>query len=111
MMDAQFASLTDQIDTTNSRGWLVFQTFNVLVEYEHDRIAERTLAGLAAARTRGHKGGRPTKLTGAALERAGQQMCERCLPIDEIAHSIGVSRPIFYYHLTPDGSLRKQATA
>ena len=70
-MDALFAWLTDQSDTTNSIGWLVFQTFNALVEYERDRIAGRTLAGLAATRTCGHKGGRLAKLTGAALERAG----------------------------------------
>src|SRR5215212_3348922 len=54
-----FKSLTEQIDTTTSGGKLIFHVFGALAEFERDLIRERTLAGLAAARTRGRRGGRP----------------------------------------------------
>jgi len=53
-----FRSLEDPIDTSTSGGKLVFQIFGALAEFERNLIRERTLAGLAAARTRGKTGGR-----------------------------------------------------
>src|SRR5207244_542178 len=47
------------IDTTTSGGKLIFHIFGALAEFERDLIRERTQAGLAAARARGRKGGRP----------------------------------------------------
>ncbi len=106
----QFASVTERIDTSGSMGWLVFQIFGALAEFERDRIRERTLAGLAAARARGRKGGRPAKLTGAALEQAAQLMREGRLPIGEITRIAGVSKTTLYRHLHPDGSPRNSAS-
>jgi DNA invertase Pin-like site-specific DNA recombinase len=57
-----FKSLTEQIDTTTSGGKLIFHLFGALAEFERDLIKERTNAGLAAARARGRKGGRPRQL-------------------------------------------------
>lgn len=57
-----FASLTEQIDTTTPGGKLVFHVFGALAEFERDLIRECTLAGLAAARARGRKGGRPIRI-------------------------------------------------
>lgn len=54
-----FRSLQEQIDTSTSGGKLVFHFFGALAEFERDLIRERTQAGLAAARARGHVGGRP----------------------------------------------------
>jgi DNA invertase Pin-like site-specific DNA recombinase len=54
-----FRSLTENIDTTTSTGKLVFHIFGALAEFERDLIRERTQAGLAAARARGRRGGRP----------------------------------------------------
>jgi DNA invertase Pin-like site-specific DNA recombinase len=56
-------SLTEQIDTTTSGGKLVFHVFGALAEFERDLIRERTKAGLAAARARGHLGGRRKALS------------------------------------------------
>ena len=47
------------IDTTTASGKLVFAIFAALAEFERELIRERTLAGLASARARGRKGGRP----------------------------------------------------
>jgi len=51
-----------QIDTTTANGRLVFGIFAALAEFEAELIRERTRAGLAAARTRGRRGGRPRKI-------------------------------------------------
>src|SRR5437588_7219654 len=57
-----FVSITEKIDTTTPDGKLIFHLMGALAEFERDLIRERTNAGLAAARARGHIGGRPKKL-------------------------------------------------
>jgi DNA invertase Pin-like site-specific DNA recombinase len=54
-----FRSLTEQIDTTTPQGELLFHIFGALAQFERSLIQERVQAGLAAARRRGHRGGRP----------------------------------------------------
>ncbi|WP_293024916.1 recombinase family protein, partial [Pandoraea sp.] len=58
------------IVTTTAAGKLVFGIFAALAEFEREPIAERTVAGLASARARGRKGGRPFKMTAAKLQLA-----------------------------------------
>lgn len=55
-------SLSESIDTTTAAGKLIFHVFCSLAQFERDLIAERTKAGLAAARERGVQLGRPHKL-------------------------------------------------
>ena len=55
------------IDTTTASGKLVFALFAALAEFERELIRERTLAGLASARARGRKGGRPHALSKAQV--------------------------------------------
>ena len=57
-----FKSLQDNIDTTTPGGKLLFHILGSLAEFERDLIRERTNAGLAAARARGRKGGRPPEV-------------------------------------------------
>src|SRR5581483_9819423 len=57
-----FRSVTEGIDTSTPGGKLVFHIFASLAEFERELIRERTRAGLAAARARGRRGGRPSKL-------------------------------------------------
>ncbi len=63
-------SLTEGIDTTTSNGRLIFHLFGALAQFERELIRERTMAGLAAARARGRKGGRPPKLSAEKLRVA-----------------------------------------
>ncbi len=70
-----FRSLTEQMDTTTPHGELLFGIFGALAQYERALTQERVIAGLAAAKRRGRKGGRrptvdPERLEGivAALE-------------------------------------------
>jgi DNA invertase Pin-like site-specific DNA recombinase len=62
------------IDTTTPAGKLVFGIFAALAEFERELISERTQAGLASARARGRKGGRPYKMTPAKLRLAAASM-------------------------------------
>ena len=57
-----FRSLTEAMDTTTSGGKLIFHIFGALAEFERNLIQERTQAGLAAARARDRRGGRPYAL-------------------------------------------------
>src|ERR671919_922476 len=68
-----FHSLQEAIDTPAPGGKLVFHVFAALAEFERDLIRERTAAGLAAARARGRRGGRPSVLTAHKL-RLAQEM-------------------------------------
>jgi DNA invertase Pin-like site-specific DNA recombinase len=59
MRAVAFRSLTEAIDTTTPHGEFLFNLFGSLAQYERALIKERVVAGLAAARRRGRKGGRP----------------------------------------------------
>ena len=60
--------LTGDVDATTATGRLVFGIFATVAEFERDPIHERTMAGLAAARTRGRAGGRPRVMTKPKLK-------------------------------------------
>ena len=64
------------IDTTTASGKLVFALFAALAEFERELIRERTLAGLASARARGRKGGRPHALSKAQVRLAQAAMAQ-----------------------------------
>ncbi|MDE6031722.1 MAG: recombinase family protein, partial [Oscillospiraceae bacterium] len=53
-------SLKESIDTTSSTGKLLFTLMSALAQFERDVLADRTREGLAAAKARGRKGGRPS---------------------------------------------------
>ncbi|MEP2761182.1 MAG: recombinase family protein [Hyphomicrobiales bacterium] len=58
-----FCSLTEGINTATPGGKLVFHIFAAIAEFHRDLIRENTRNGLAAARTRGARLGRPPKLS------------------------------------------------
>ncbi len=51
------------VDTTTAAGRMVMQVLGSFAEFERSMVRERTRAGLAAARDRGVKVGRPAKLS------------------------------------------------
>ncbi len=65
--DIAFRSLTEQIDTTTPQGELLFHIFGALAQFERALIQERVQAGLAAARRRGRRGGRPVAIDAEKL--------------------------------------------
>ena len=57
--DIHLVSLEERIDTTSAAGELVFHVFGAIAHFERRLISERTRDGIAAARKRGRKPGRP----------------------------------------------------
>ncbi|MFW5471630.1 recombinase family protein [Knoellia sp. CPCC 206435] len=91
-----FRSLTESIDTSTPGGKLIFHVFAALAEFERDLIRERTMAGLAAARARGRRGGRPTVWTPEKLDAARTMYESREHDVSTIARVVGVSRASVY---------------
>jgi len=96
-----FRSLRENIDTTTSAGKLVFHVFGALAEFERDIIRERTVAGLAAARSRGRRGGRRPVLDEKKLTLARSLYRDPTNSPSMIADALGVSRATLYRHLAP----------
>jgi DNA invertase Pin-like site-specific DNA recombinase len=97
-------SLCESIDTTTANGRLFFKIMGALAEFERDLMSERTHAGLAAARARGRKGGRPPSMTPEKIKAANQLYAAREMTVDEIGRTLGVSRKTVYRHLVQDAS-------
>lgn len=94
------------IDTTTAAGKLVFGIFAALAEFERELISERTLAGLASARARGRKGGRPFKMTAAKLRLAMAAMGQPETKVGDLCEELGITRQTLYRHVSPTGGLR-----
>lgn len=94
----ELVSIQDNIDTTTPMGKAMFRMLSVLAELERDMIRERTNAGLAAARARGRKGGRP-KTNPKKVEQAIKMYHTKQFTIGEITESTGVSSSTLYREL------------
>lgn len=94
------------IDTTTAAGKLVFGIFAALSEFERELISERTQAGLASARARGRKGGRPYKMTAAKLRLAMAAMGKPETKVSDLCQELGITRQTLYRHISPQGELR-----
>lgn len=70
-----FVSVTETIDTSTPQGRLLFHLVSAFAQFERDVLVERTRAGLAAARRRGKRIGRPRRFVnverGAELLASG----------------------------------------
>jgi DNA invertase Pin-like site-specific DNA recombinase len=91
--------IDQNIDTIQAGGRLVFHMFAALAEFERDLIRERTLAGLAAARARGRKGGRKRALRGTRLEAAFRMYDSREYTVRQICESMDIKERTFYEYL------------
>ena len=98
-----FRSLTEAIDTTSTGGRLVFHIFGALAEFEHSLIRERTIAGLAAARARGRRGGRKPAMSKADIRKAAAMLSDPTITKTEVARHFGVSRVTLNAGLAREG--------
>jgi DNA invertase Pin-like site-specific DNA recombinase len=84
-----------QMHPATSEGKLFISMLGAFAEFERTLIRERVVAGLVAARARGHKGGRRPKLT-AAQHRQAQMLKQGGMPITEIAQTLACARHTVY---------------
>jgi DNA invertase Pin-like site-specific DNA recombinase len=61
-----FVSLHEGVDTSTANGRLVFGSFASIAEFERELIRDRVKSGLANARAKGKRLGRPRKIVDAA---------------------------------------------
>jgi DNA invertase Pin-like site-specific DNA recombinase len=65
-----FISLRDNLDLSSPAGRLMMHLLGAMSEFERELIKERVVAGIAAARKRGVRMGRPTRYVSAMKIRA-----------------------------------------
>ena len=82
-----FVSLHEGVDTSTPNGRLVFGIFASIAEFERELIRSRVRSGLAAARSRGKKLGRP-RVSPDASKIASLREAGRSWP--QIAKQLGV---------------------
>jgi DNA invertase Pin-like site-specific DNA recombinase len=90
-LDIDFVVLDQGIDTSTPTGRLLFHTLAAIAEFERDLIAERTRAGLRAAKRNGKRLGRPRAIRGPATYQLQRMMADN-VPVHRIAEELGVSQ-------------------
>ena len=94
-----FMSITEAIDTTTPTGQFFFHITGAFAELERDLIRERTKAGLASARARGRKGGRPKAIDSEAFQMALILYNEKKTTVASISKQFNISKRTFYRYL------------
>ena len=91
--------LEQDIDTSKPSGKFIFHMFAAFAEFERDIIRERTLAGLAAARTRGRKGGRKKIISEKKINTAFKMYDSKNYTVKEISETLEIKVRTFYDYL------------
>jgi DNA invertase Pin-like site-specific DNA recombinase len=89
ILSVLFISVGDQIDLSTAAGRLMMQIIGAFAEFERGLVRERTLAGLAFARSQGRKLGRPTTRPDAEIIRLRSAGAS----YSAIQRELGCSRP------------------
>lgn len=94
-----FRSLMENIDTASSGGRLMFHLMAALAEFERSIISERTKAGLAVAKKKGRRLGRPKILTSEQITEAHDLITRGASTMDEVAARLSVSTRTLRRHI------------
>lgn len=86
------------LDTTTPQGKLLFTIFAGVSQFERDLTYERTMEGLAAARARGRKGGRP-RANSKAISQALALYDTGTIHIKDILETTGISKATLYKYI------------
>ncbi|MBB5938589.1 DNA invertase Pin-like site-specific DNA recombinase [Streptomyces zagrosensis] len=94
-----FQSLYEALDTTTPGGRLVFHVFAALAEFIRELIVQGTHEGLAQARARGARLGRPPAMDEEKIRHARALLARPENSISSIAKLLGVSRNTIYKYV------------
>ncbi|MDX3713358.1 recombinase family protein [Streptomyces europaeiscabiei] len=94
-----FRSLHESLDTTTPGGRLVFHVFAALAEFIRELIVQGTHEGLAAARARGQRLGRPPAMSEEQVRHARAMLADPEASISSIAKLLSVSRTTLYKYV------------
>ncbi len=97
------------IDTSTPAGRLMFNVLGAIAEFERDLIRERVSAGIAAAKRRGVKLGRPRRLSDAKAALLERLVASR-QSVRAIAKALDVSKDVVAREIARRG-LRVRAAA
>jgi Resolvase, N terminal domain len=104
-----FVSLHEGVDTSTPNGRLVFGIFASIAEFERELVRCRVRSGLAAARARGKRRGRPRAVVESTLLAVigGVLGCALAIPMNGLSTSTGqttsFSEIAFAFKITPPG--------
>ncbi len=106
-----FRALNASFDTTTPMGRAFLQIQAAFAEMERNVIRQRVKEGIAAARARGRKGGRPRLMTPERLRYAQHLMADSNRSIPSICRELGgVPTSTLYHYLHADGTLKAPGT-
>ena len=96
--------LTQNIDTTTSEGRLFFHMTAAFDEFQRELIVENTRAGLAAAKKRGRRGGRPKVMNEQTMKQAEALLkdTENYPFIGDVIDQLKIGRTAFYRYFPAD---------
>ena len=103
-----FRALNSPMDTTTPAGRAFLQIQAAYAEMERNLIRQRVKEGLAAARARGRKGGRPRTMTVDKLKYAQHLMVDKSRSIPDICKELGdIPSSTLYHFVLAEGKLKE----
>ncbi|MEV0375633.1 recombinase family protein [Streptomyces sp. NPDC050636] len=93
---AALRSLNEEIDTSTPAGRLVFHIFGAIAQFVREIINEASRDGIAAAKARGVKFGRPSRMPPEKIAYALQLMEDPAQSVTSMAKLLDVSRTTLY---------------
>ena len=102
-----FRALNADFDTTTPMGRAFLQIQAAFAEMERNVIRQRVREGVAAARARGRKGGRPRLMTPERLRYAQHLLADKSRSVPSICRELGgLPASTLYHYLHADGTLK-----
>ncbi|EED6621849.1 recombinase family protein, partial [Salmonella enterica subsp. enterica serovar Typhimurium] len=106
--DIGFKAINSPMDTTTPTGRAFLQIQAAFAEMERNIIRQRVQEGLAAARARGRKGGRPRVMTAEKLRYAQHLMSDQTRSIPDICKELDdMAVSTLYQYVTGKGELKQ----
>lgn len=104
-LGVDFVSVKDQVDLTTASGRLMVHIIGAFAEFEKDLIRERTLAGLAYAKSKGKILGRPTEYNGDEI----RELYRKGMSLRAIQRYLGSSLGVVYRAIEADPKSPKKS--